>query len=260
MKKIVMCLVLGLFTMAGAASKLDARALLVNPVTTDIQASVWVDRDDTGNGKPSYAPGDVMVIYAKPNQDTYLYLFNIDAQGRIDLIVPNGYADGTSFTKAGTVRRFPSAQANFKLNVADVLGLSRIFLVASKTELSLAQIATLQQGDFAKMALTGTEGLQRGLQVSLQTVNAWSTDSAFYNVATKVSPPATFGTLRISSTPKNATVIIDGKNLGKTPLQVNRINSGKHTLTLHLVGYRDIVQSIIIEPNKTLTLNLTQKK
>lgn len=60
------------------------------------------------------------------------------------------------------------------------------------------------------------------------------------------NPSPIYGSLELTSSPKDAEVIIDGKQLGKTPFIDNRILVGKHTVELRLKGYKSETKDVVI--------------
>ena len=68
-------------------------------------------------------------------------------------------------------------------------------------------------------------------------------------------PIPILGILDVSSTPIDALVMIDGKQLGKTPNVYNDILVGPHVLTIKLNGYKDITDSIVIKESEVSKLS-----
>jgi len=63
------------------------------------------------------------------------------------------------------------------------------------------------------------------------------------------------GTIFITSQPVGATVIMDGKNVGNTPLPLHKISKGKHQIKIILKGYKEITKEINVLPDNTITKN-----
>lgn len=182
-------LTFGLIGMSLAAPQIDTRGLVVNPIPvtpTGLQTWVWNDRDPSGNGTPVYRPGDTMKLYVKANKDSYIYLFSVDANGKVDLILPNGYSGGGNYVKANQIKQFPAPGARFNFSVDNVLGVNKVLAVASTTKLNIAQLATVRSGGFADMTSEGAsvDSFTRGLVVTLTPVPAknWVSDTALYYV------------------------------------------------------------------------------
>ncbi|MDB5044784.1 MAG: S-layer protein [Deinococcus sp.] len=172
-----------------AAPQISAQSIIVNPVPTTVNVRVWTDRDASGTQTPNYYPGENIRLYASVSQDSYVYLFNIDPQGQVDLILPNGYAGGANFLKANTVKVFPSNGDAFTFTIAAPYGLNKVLAVASKTALNIDQIAKVRAGQnsFAPVSPTaqGPQRLAQALSIVVNPVpqNTWDSATAFYNVA-----------------------------------------------------------------------------
>lgn len=66
----------------------------------------------------------------------------------------------------------------------------------------------------------------------------------------------TSGKLTLSTTPSGATVELDGRLLGRTPLVDQRIAPGRHELSITLAGHETWKDSIVVEPNGTPGLKI----
>ena len=69
----------------------------------------------------------------------------------------------------------------------------------------------------------------------------------------QVPQPLT-GMLVLNSTPAMAEIYIDGERKGETPMRINKLNVGKHSLRLVKEGYKPLNKSFNIEDGKTLEL------
>lgn len=83
------------------------------------------------------------------------------------------------------------------------------------------------------------------------TVPAGAQNLAF----TLPAPTPIYGSLDISSTPDGATIKVDGKIVGQTPLQINNVLVGKHTVELTLTGKQPFTASVNVQEGKTNELN-----
>jgi hypothetical protein len=64
------------------------------------------------------------------------------------------------------------------------------------------------------------------------------------------------GTIKVDSSPQGATVEIDNKTIGTTPLE-EKIIQGTHKISIGLTGYTSAVKELNVEYNKVTTLNVT---
>ncbi len=62
------------------------------------------------------------------------------------------------------------------------------------------------------------------------------------------------GTLNINSEPTNATIIINGNEIGKSPADISDLKQGKHLVEIKMDGYEEWSESVEIEHNKKVSL------
>ena len=72
-------------------------------------------------------------------------------------------------------------------------------------------------------------------------------------IAVEVPQPLT-GMLVLNSTPAMAEIYIDGERKGETPMRINKLTVGKHSLRLVKKGYKFVNKTFNIEDGKTLEL------
>ncbi|MBI0445620.1 DUF4384 domain-containing protein [Deinococcus sp. DB0503] len=173
---------------AGVASagpaKITAQSIIVNPVETRLAVQVWVNKDASGRGNPVYRKGENIVIGLKTNQDAYVYLFNVNANGQIDLFFPNNYEE-SNFVQAGVTRIFPADGAKYTLTVGGPNGQDKLLALASTTRLNIDDIARFAQGQgFAQVKVQGQENLARALSIVVNPLpeDGWVTDVATFRV------------------------------------------------------------------------------
>ncbi|MBR7182884.1 MAG: PEGA domain-containing protein, partial [Alistipes sp.] len=74
------------------------------------------------------------------------------------------------------------------------------------------------------------------------------------------APEPIVGSVVVTSTPIMAEVALDGKPVGRTPLELNNILVGKHALVVSKEGYETKNQILSLIENKTETINITLSK
>ncbi|ACO46700.1 DUF4384 domain-containing protein [Deinococcus deserti] len=175
--------------------KITSQSIIVNPVASPLKVSVWTAKDPTGSKIPTYVAGDRMTLNVKTTQDAYVYLFNVDQKGNIDLILPNKFTSGANFIKANTTKSFPSKEDKFTFDIAGPAGLNKVLAVASKTELDLNDIAQFKEDQTTGFATVTVRGGQNGLAQALSIIvkplpsKDWVTDVAQYQISAKVATP-----------------------------------------------------------------------
>ncbi|RTR29865.1 DUF4384 domain-containing protein [Deinococcus radiophilus] len=173
-------------TTAAAGPQLSAQSIIVNPIPTPLTVQVWTDRDTSGARTPNYYVNDKIRLFTKTNENAYVYLFNVDPNGKVDLILPNNLQSGGNYLRAGETRVFPSASDNFTFDIAAPYGVNKVLALASRTQLNLNQLANFQtQSGFANVNVSGQNNLAQALSIVVNPLpqNTWITDTALYNVA-----------------------------------------------------------------------------
>lgn len=177
---------------AQAAPIISAQSIIVNPVSSPVNVRVWTDRDPSGAATPTYQPGEKIRLYTSVSQDSYVYLFNVDPNGKVDLILPNRYQGGANFLKANTTKVFPATNDPFTFDIAAPYGVNKVLALASRTPLNIDQIATFksQQSSFATVSVQNQGQLAQALSIVVRPVqqNTWDSATAFYNVVSRVAP------------------------------------------------------------------------
>jgi hypothetical protein len=75
------------------------------------------------------------------------------------------------------------------------------------------------------------------------------------NLSIDMLPTPIYGSLDVITTPIGASISINGKTYGTTPYTIQKLLIGDYSVTLSKDGYGTIVKSIIINENKTASIN-----
>ena len=100
----------------------------------------------------------------------------------------------------------------------------------------------------ANLQLNGYQAYTTGVNVVPATV------SQVDAVLVPASVVPSVGGLSVSSTPSGANVYVDNAFRGVTPLTLNDITSGSHTLLLQMTGYQDYVATVQVNKGATNTV------
>lgn len=231
------------------AQKITPQGIIVNPVPTDLKVKVWVDKDPAKGGQAVYEVGEPIYIYVYVNQDAYVYLFNINADGEINPILPGAY-ERDNFLRSGETRRYPPAGGRYRYTVTGPEGRDIVLAVASKRPLSLGEILEVEH---SRLRIRGAESLSRALSIVVEPLpdRDWVTDAAFYFVG-RALPPA-LATLEVDSSPRGAEVFVDRRPVGNTPL-VQEVSPGRHEVELRLPGYQTFKATVNPKPAERVRL------
>ncbi|MER3444188.1 MAG: PEGA domain-containing protein [Meiothermus sp.] len=259
MKRAIALLLLGM--LAYAEPQISPQRIIVNPVPTDLQVRVWVDKDPGKSGNPVYENGEQISIGVQVNQDAYVYLLSIDAAGDINPILPNRF-DDDNFLRANELRRFPPQGARYTYNVSGPNGQNRVLAVASKRKLDIGRVLDVAN-DYRPRVQGDQLGRTMAIVVNPVPDQEWTSDVAFFTVGRsqpqpQPQPQPRNGTLNINSNPQGAEVFIDGRSVGRTPLRIT-LEPGRYHLEFVLNGYERSGMDVRLDPgeNATVTRDLT---
>jgi hypothetical protein len=114
---------------------------------------------------PVYAIGKRIVVRARVGQNGFLYLFNIRADGLVDLLVPNRFADGDSRSWAGETRRFPEKDSGWWFVAPEPSGKHHLIAFLAPSGLKLDGLARFDAGNpFAVVKAKGQAALEQALR------------------------------------------------------------------------------------------------
>jgi hypothetical protein len=236
--------VMALFALALASAQdyvIEPRSIIVNP-HPEYEVDVWVDRDPRGTQIPTYTIGDSMRVGVSVSENAYVYLFNVNAVGEIQQILPNRVdpASEDNFLRAGETRTFPPEGARYTYTVGGPAGLDKIIAVASRRPLDTTTLARFETGEQFATSDIGEEGFARGLSIIVEPLpgGEWVTDTVLFHVVRAGQAPSRviYGTLDIRSQPAGARAYVNDQYVGLTPVRYGAAE-GSHEVRLELGGY-----------------------
>jgi hypothetical protein len=253
-------LLLGLTLLLAALATASAQRIVINPQAIvvnplpEFDVEVWVDREPSGRTAPSYAVGESIEIGVRVSEDAYVYLFSISAGGEVVQILPNRFdaAGRDNFVRANQTVYFPPRGARYSFVVDPPTGLAKVIAVASKRQLDTRTLAQFEtERDFQATSQIGEEGFARALSIVVRPLPQaeWVTSTALYWVG-RAPAQAAFGTLDISSNPRNAEVFVNGEFAGFTPVQWGE-RPGNVTVEVRRDGYQSQTQRVQVRPGAT---------
>jgi Domain of unknown function (DUF4384) len=124
---------------------------------------------------PVYAMGDRIVVRVNVSRDGFLYVFNVRADGLVDLLVPNRFPDGDSRSWAGETRRFPEVDSGWWFVTPEPSGTHHLIALLAPKGLKLDGLARFDAGNpFGVVRVRGLETLERALRVRVPADAAWA--------------------------------------------------------------------------------------
>ena len=205
-------------------------------------------------------------------------VFAVEPQSAVVTIAGNHYP----LTEGSMMLVLESGTYNYTVSAAGYHSQSGTFTVAgSKVEKSFslkadAATVTLIAPDGAEIWVNGTKRgtsrwsgtLTSGTYIFESRKEGHRTASISQKITsdkpqqsyTLPAPTPMLGTVVVGSTPLMADVALDGKVVGRTPIDLESVIVGKHTITLSKSGYNDFTQTITVAEGKSTTVNATLTK
>jgi len=221
-----------------------------------LEVSIWLDRD---NGSLYYS-GEEVKTYFKVNKDAYVAIYDITPNGEIQLIFPNGY-DRNNALKAGVTYSLPTdnATTRYRLQLTSETGGGKeIFqIVASTSPLGFLDdlMVRAESGDIFPRASIGAEDFVTMKVIPVIDKQEYAVSTAWFYLDIM---PST-GRARISTTPSNATLYVDGKMVGRSPVNID-LDPGNHMVTAYMNGYRTETRQFTIVSGQTLDVRIDLQK
>ena len=205
-------------------------------------------------------------------------VFSVTPENAV-VIVDNEYY---TLTEGMVLLVRPRGTYNYTITAAGYHSQSGTFTVEGQ---KVEKIITLK-ADAANVTITVADGAEIWVNGALKGTSRWSgmlssgtyifearkagykstklsktiTSASANQSYTLPAPTPIVGKLAISSTPLMADVTLDGKPVGRTPIDIPNMLVGSHTVKISKSGYADNTQTITISEGKTTTVNATLTK
>ena len=125
----------------------------------DFKIRLWTD-------KTEYSVGDSIRFYFQSEQDCYLNLINVSADGETRLIFPNAFQPD-NFIRGGTVHSIPRDEDVFEFQLQPPPGIDRIYAIASTQPLRVFEPDFSSQAFASFGPESASEGTMRQISVRL---------------------------------------------------------------------------------------------
>lgn len=133
MKKIItLCLLLTIIAGCDTSAKTTITAGRVEPDTVPIELTTHL------GGQQQFVEGDEIQFLLSIGQDAYIYMYHLDADGKLVQILPSPNQDG-HFYKAGYFLTIPEYEDLYRFKISEPFGEESIWVIASDQSITLDQ-------------------------------------------------------------------------------------------------------------------------
>ena len=215
-------------TAPAEAEQLVPQSIIVQPAPSDLRVTIETDRS-------RYRVGDTVEIRFWVSEPAFVYIYNQDTRGNVRLIFPNRF-DQDNWVRAGE-HRLPGS--GYRFRVEGPPGTEYLQILATRTRLRNLDWRNIREA----FPLLGNDPLKVKEEVRsfLDVIpeRSWSSAWTRFTVERRGPWPPwqRTGTLRVNSEPPWASVYLDGRYVGLTPL-LEEVDAGGHWVEIRLDGYR----------------------
>ncbi|HOO31916.1 MAG TPA: PEGA domain-containing protein [Thermotogota bacterium] len=234
MKKLIITLLLVFTTcLVFSANELQPRKIIITPEEpSTLEAQISINK---GEGA-AYQSGESISISFRVNKDSYVVIYDTEANGDTHIIFPNRYQKD-NFVRANQMITVPQG---YKFTVGGVQGKEYLQIVASTAQ--FAQYNAWSQNFTADPFPSVTANAEQDLQVYARKIIVspddpapeWTSASTYFYVGNRPLD----GTVSFNSVPSGAAIWVDGAWLsGTTPLKTT-LSEGYHYFKFSKSGYQ----------------------
>ena len=129
---------------------------------SELKVKVWPDKGESS----VYLKDELMGFHFKANKDCYVYLYHMDAEGKVSLLFPNSF-NKYNFIKANQVYTIPDNTMNFDFKITPPFGAEMVKAIAS-----LQPIKSIETGEngFLNIGNIADSGVKRIIERSVTAV------------------------------------------------------------------------------------------
>ncbi|MFH1609797.1 MAG: DUF4384 domain-containing protein, partial [Candidatus Bipolaricaulota bacterium] len=228
-------LFLGVLGLAQGGEPVLPKGIIPVPAEPGIVVTLKAD-------KATYAPGDKLQLAFTLSRDAHVYLYNLTADGKIELLVPNRFLQDPRFA-AGN-HALPTK--GWVLRVTEPEGIEYLQLVATEGPLSFYEAKAFEKEAFLLFA----DPAAFAARIQGVLAGSWGTAWARFRVH---QPTAA---LTVNTSPAGASVWADGSYLGTSPV-VAVVAPGKLKVRVEKEGYETRSLDLTLGDGEEVTLAVT---
>jgi len=241
---VIFALVFALFSGAALAQENSQPQKIIVEPKLPFKINVWVDK---GCGS-TYRVGENLIVYFESSQDCYLTLFDFTPEGKVRQIFPNRYHKD-NFIRAHKVYAVPGERDSFKFGVTPPPGEETIKAVATVSPWRFTRETINYKEAFPIVGKSAQEFSSKFKQKIRPIPRLrWIESSCRFYVSSSVRPGR--GKIRVTSEPTHASVYLDGKYRGTTPLTIRQVSAGEHRIRVAKKDHNDWSKTIFVERGK----------
>lgn len=223
----------------GAASRADdeeavPQGIIPSPLESEISLKIWTSYQ-------TYSPKEAVQIHLRLGRDAYVYVYDLDPQGEVTLLFPNGFSRD-NFLKAG--EHVLPDKGSYSFVVEETYGMETLQAIALLRPIPLLELSaqSIEKVPFPKLKGDLKDlkpQVERLIRITVEP-GEWAADWTRFVVVPAVAH------LLIDTEPPGAEVYIDGELRGESPLLLD-LEPGRVTIAIAKEGYRRWTRTVTLE-------------
>ena len=210
------------------------QGVIIAPPESKLSIRIWTNYQ-------TYSPQEAVQIRLRLSRDAYLYVYDIDPEGSVTLLFPNGYSRD-NLLKAG--EHVLPDKNSYSFAVEETYGTEVLQAIALLRPIPLLELSaqSIEEAPFPRL-----EGKPKALKLQIEGLievavepDGWAADWTQFVVVPAVAH------LLIDTEPPGADVYIDGQLRGQSPLLLDP-EPGRVTIAIVKEGYRRWSRTIMLE-------------
>ncbi|MCF7875903.1 DUF4384 domain-containing protein [Candidatus Bipolaricaulota bacterium] len=211
----------------GEASSENAKGVIVEEVVPESQFNVTVSTDRT-----RYGIGEIMQIEVRSERSGYLTLYDIQPDGKVNVLFPNRF-QGNQKIQANKTYKIPAPGDDFQFKIGPPRGRDILWAVVSSEPGVFPMEKATEDSPFPEVAKDAGEFAKNVKGVTVEQKKNWGAGYSVFYIGKPLG-----GHVHLSSTPKNASIYLNGSYRGVTPMTIYDLEAGSYNVTLKKEGYQ----------------------
>ena len=232
----------GLTGLAAANEDKGARAkgVIVEEVVPESQFNVKVSTDKT-----RYKFGEIMHINVRSDQAGYLTLYDIQPDGKVNILYPNRFHQEQKI-QANKTYKIPAPSDDFRLKIGPPRGRDILWAVVSSQPGVFPLEKATKDAPFPQVSKDAGEFAQNVKGVTVEQKKAWGAGYSVFYIGKPLG-----GHIHLETVPKKASIYLNGSYRGKTPMTIYDLKPGNYQVKLTKQGYQNWTTNVQVQSGMT---------
>ena len=222
----------------------SAKGVIVEEVVPQSRFNVTVSTDKT-----RYAIGELMHITVRSEKSGYLTLYDIQPNGKVNLLFPNYYRSDQRI-EANKTFQIPAPQDFFRFRVGPPKGRDVLWAIVSNKPGTFPIEKATEGSPFPQVSEDPDKFAKSVKGVTVEQKKGWGAGYSVFYIGQPLG-----GHINVKSSPPGASIYLNGSYRGKSPMTIYDLKAGSYKLGLKMEGFQNWTRTIQIQAGSTQRVN-----